>query len=311
MKVIFMGTPHFAVPTLHQIFKSDRHEIAAVVTNIDKPKGRGRKLQPSPVKTSALELGLKVIQARSMKDPDLLDRIRGIRPDVFVVVAFRILPDELLSIPGYGALNLHASLLPKYRGAAPIQWALINGDKKTGVTIMQIDSGIDTGNILLQEETEIFPEENAGKLSERLSEIGARLMIPALDGVENNTIKPIKQDTSLSSRAPKITPDIMKIDWSEPAGGIVNLIRGLSPDSAPFTSVKGKKLKIFSAGTFEDVKEDYLPGTIIKADAKEGFLIMAGRGAVELFTVQREGKKVMSAGDYLRGNVTKEGDRLQ
>ncbi|MFC1477442.1 methionyl-tRNA formyltransferase, partial [candidate division KSB1 bacterium] len=213
MKVIFMGTPAFSVPSLHEIYHHSGHEIIAVVTNIDKPQGRGKKLKPPPVKTAAMEHNLPVIQVKDLHDPDLAEEIAGLNPDVFVVVAFRILPDILLEIPRYGALNLHASLLPEYRGPAPIQWALIHGEEMTGITIMQIDSGIDTGDILLQEKVRIDENETAGELSERLSLIGAKLIAEALDGVENDMLSPLKQDMRQATRAPKITPDMQHINW--------------------------------------------------------------------------------------------------
>lgn len=308
MKVIFMGTPDFAVPTLENLVNNSKHNVICVVTAVDKPRGRGRKIFPSSVKTCALTFQIPVIQPHNLSDKEFLQKIRSLAPDVFVIVAFRILPEELFLIPKYGAINLHASILPEYRGAAPIQWALIRGEKKTGVTTFRIDAGIDTGNILLQKEVEIQPDETAGELSERLAEIGAGLIVETLDKLEAGTITPVIQDTRKISRAPKITPEILRIDWNKSAQDIVYLIRGLSPVPATHTYYKNIELKIFRARALVEANEELTAGTILKAHPKEGLVVKAGRGAVEVITIQREGKRQMSAAELLRGMNMREGE---
>jgi len=305
-----MGTPQFAVPSLHSIACSERHNVAAVVTNTDKPQGRGRILRFSQVKAAAIELNLPILQPLKLNDTAFLNEIKNLSPDVFVVVAFKILPDILIEIPKNGALNVHASLLPKYRGPAPIQWALINGDKTTGITIMKIDSGIDTGAILMQKEIEIHSEENAGELSGRLAKIGAKLIIDALDALEENKLNLIPQDSSKSTKAPKITTDIQHIDWSMPAHNIINLIRGLSPDRAAFTFYKGKKIKIYNARSISGFGMLEESGTILSADPEKNVVVKAGDGDVELLVIQKEGKKAMAVKDFLRGNALTIGEKL-
>lgn len=302
MKIVFMGTPDFAVPTLCNISTSTDHEIIAVVTNPDKPQGRGRKLTPSPVKIAALELEIPVIQPVNLNENSFIEELKGFNADAFVVVAFRILPDSVIGIPKYGAINLHSSLLPKYRGSAPIEWAIINGDIKTGVSIMKIDSGIDTGAVFMQKEVAINESENCGELSERLSHIGAELMVEALGKIENGNIEVQPQDSERSSRAPKITPDTMKIDWTLPAENIVNLIRGLAPDRAAFTQLGKHKLKIYSAEVVTDTGPSGKPGEIISADKKNGLSVMTGRSVLRILILQKEGKKKMDAADFLRGS---------
>jgi len=311
MRVVFMGTPQFAVPTLLHIAQNSHHEIVGVVTNIDKPAGRGRTIQSSPVKQTAERLGIAALQPLSLQDRDFISEVGKLSPDIFVVVAFRILPDSLICIPKHGALNLHASLLPKYRGAAPIQWALINGEKTTGITIFQIDSGIDTGGIILQKSVDIAPDEDAGELSERLADIGAGMMVKALDLIESGNALPVMQDSSQATRAPKITPELFHIDWNKPAENIVNLIRGLSPDNAPYAFLHDIKLKFYRARIVSEIPEKDPPGTVIRADQEGGFLIKAGKGAVQILKVQREGKRVMSFHDFLRGNRVGIGERVR
>lgn len=308
MKVIFMGTPDFAVPTLEYLVNNGKHNIISVVTSVDKPRGRGRKIFPSSVKTCALSLRLPIIQPHDLSDNEFLQKVRSLAPDVFIIVAFRILPEELFSIPKYGAINLHASMLPEYRGAAPIQWALIRGEKKTGITTFRIDAGIDTGNILLQKEVEIQPDETAGELSARLAKIGAELIVETLDRLESDMITPAIQDSRKSSRAPKITPEILRIDWNKSAQDIVYLIRGLSPVPAAHTYYKNIELKIFRARALVEADEEPTAGTILKAHPKEGLVVKSGRGAVEVITIQREGKRQMPAAELLRGMHMREGD---
>jgi methionyl-tRNA formyltransferase len=263
------------------------------------------------VKSISDNLNILVLQPQNLKDQEFLEQVKSLNPDIFVVVAFRILPDELIAIPKHGAINLHASLLPKYRGAAPIQWALINGEDRTGVSIFKIDSGIDTGEIILQSIVAIHPEENSGELASRLSEIGAEKIVEALELIKHNKVKFIKQDSELKSSAPKITPEIQKLDWNNPAEKIVNLVRGLSPDNAPFTFINGIKLKIFRAKAAETSFEDNQPGTILQADQKNGLIVATANSAVKIITLQREGKKVLNYSDFLRGNNIPPGEILQ
>ncbi|MFC1553915.1 methionyl-tRNA formyltransferase [candidate division KSB1 bacterium] len=301
MKVIFLGTPEFAVPSLKYLIEHSNHDVLAVVTTPDKKQGRGRKIIPSPVAITAEEYNLPVFKPDSFDNPDFLSDMRKFDPDIFVVVAFRILPESLFTIPKYGTINLHASLLPKYRGAAPIQWSLINGENKTGVTTFLIDKGIDTGNILLQEETDIQPNETAGELSGKLSDIGSILIDKTLTKLEQREIKPIIQPKDAYSKAPKITQEITKINWNKSASEIVNLIRGLSPVPAAYTVYKDIKLKIFLANISEFDIPDAEPGKIINADSKRGLIIKAKTGSVVILDVQREGKKRMKSTDLLRG----------
>jgi len=310
MRIIFMGTPDFAVPSLENLINNSKHTVISVVTAVDKPRGRGRRIFPSSVKTCALSLQLPVIQPLNLSDEEFLQKIRSLAPDVFVVVAFRILPEILFRITKYGAINLHASLLPDYRGAAPIQWALIRGEKKTGVTTFQINAGIDTGNILLKKEVEIKSDETAGELSERLANIGAGIIVETLDRMEAGTITPVIQDISKGSRAPKITPEILHINWNKSAQDVVYLIRGLSPVPAAHTYYKNTELKIYRARALDEADEKIATGTILKAHPKEGLVIKAGRGAVEIITAQREGKRQMPAVELLRGMHITEGEVL-
>ena len=312
MRVVFMGTPEFAVPSLTLIEKSSKHNIISVVTSADKPQGRGRRITPSPVKSCALLSGLSFLQPKSLKDPHFYQKIQFLKPDVFVVVAFRILPEELFSIPEYGAINLHASLLPQYRGAAPIQWAIMNGERKTGLTTFQIDNGVDTGRIMLQEEIDIKPGETAGDLSLRMADSGARLLIKTLDKLEDGTLVSVDQSTGVSSKAPKITPDMLEIDWNFPASVIVDKILGLSPEPAAYFLYKEMRIKVFKAKEiFGSGSEGKFPGTIACADTDEGLIIRAKNNAVQILEVQREGKNRMSAEDLLRGLDINAGEVIQ
>jgi len=307
MRVIFMGTPEFAVPSLHYLAQKSNNSLIAVVTTIDKPSGRGQLVSSSPVKMRAEALQLPVIQVLNLKDEVFLQNIKLLNPDIFVVVAFRMLPIELYSIPKLGAINLHASLLPYYRGPAPIQWTLINGETRTGVTTFQIDAGIDTGNILLQEAVDILPDETAGELSERLAEIGARLVVKTLDQFKSGTLTPQKQIIDIGSRAPKITPEMGLLNWNKSASAIVNLIRGLSPKPAAYTFFNDMKLKLYRAKIADICILNAPPGYVIESNPKKGLIVQAGEGAVEIISVQREGKKTITACELLRGIHIPEG----
>ncbi len=311
MRVIYMGTPDFAVPALQYLAKNTHHDIAYVVTAEDKPQGRGRNLQPPVIKTRAQYLNIPVLQPQNLKDPTFLEKIRSAHPDILVVVAFRILPVELFTIPRYGAINLHASLLPYYRGPAPIQWAIMNGDKITGVTTFQIDAGIDTGKVLLQKKILIRDDETAGELAERLAKTGAQAVADTLGGMEAQTLKPVIQVEIESSHAPKITRENQPVVWSEPAYTIVNKIRALSPSPGAWTYYENTLLKLFRARSVESPGQKATPGSIIKANPNEGLFVQTGDCVVEILIVQREGKKILTAIELLRGTNIEEGHVLQ
>lgn len=308
MKIVFMGTAKFAIPILDKIINSSVHDVIAVVTNVDKPGGRGRKLLPSPVKEFTIDQKIPVLQPSNLKDSSFHNNLKELKADIFVVVAFRILPESVFSIPPLGTINLHASLLPKYRGPAPIQWALINGDKETGLTTFRIDSGVDTGKLLLQKKIRIDDTETFGELSARMADSGADLVVETLDLLEKGELIETNQDDSKLSRAPKITTDLMNIDWTKPAMEIVNLVRGLSPESAVRTYFRETGYKIYRAAAVDVSSIGTEPGKIIKADKHDGLIVASGEGAVKLLEIQRQGKRIMEWQDFLRGTPLKEGD---
>lgn len=297
MKIVFMGSPDFAAVSLRELYKSG-HEIAAVVTVPDKPAGRGRKLKSSAVKQLALELGLPVLQPLKLKDPSFINSLKNIMADVFVVTAYRILPSEVFTLPPGGTINVHASLLPKYRGAAPINRAIMNGEKETGITIMRIDARVDTGNILFQEKVPIPPLMTAGELHDILALKGARLLLRVLDNLKQ--IKPQKQEDRLATKAPKLTRETGHINFNLPAGEVFNLIRGLSPHPGAYCLVKQKVLKILLARPLAEMSSEQPPGTVL-ATERDSFTIACARGAVQVFEVQLQGKKRMPVRDFFNG----------
>lgn len=299
MRVVFMGTPDFAVPTLEKII-SDGHEVLAVVTQPDKLKNRGMKLQYSPVKECALKHNIPVFQPiRIKRDEEFIKAYNELKPDVTVVVAFgQILSKEILDVPKYGCINVHGSLLPNYRGAAPIQWSVINGDKITGITTMHMDVGLDTGDMILKREVEIGKEETSGELYDRLAIIGAEVLSETLKLLEDGNAPRVPQPIEFTY-APMLTKDIGKIDWNMESEKIDCLVRGVNPWPGAFTEINGKKFKVHKV---KIIKEVGAPGTIIKSDAKDGLIIGTANGAVELIEIQPENKKRMFAKDYLRGN---------
>ncbi|MBO8130452.1 MAG: methionyl-tRNA formyltransferase [Candidatus Marinimicrobia bacterium] len=307
MKIVFMGNPEFALPSLLAINKS-RHKIVAVVTNLDKPKGRGLKLQKTPVKKLAEDLGLPILQPDSLESEVFLNQIRSFNADIFVVVAFKILPESLLEIPPMGAINLHASLLPKYRGAAPINWALINGEKKTGITIFKIRKKVDTGEILYQKSVEINEDDTAGVLSQKLANLGGESLVKVLDLLEEGKIDPIPQDNSKATYAPKITTEVGKINWKLDAKKIKNLIHGLSPDPGAYSYIFKKRVKFLKAG-YEELDTSYLPGTIVYIDKKQ-LKIQTGKGLLVPKVLQMEGKKPLDVAFFIKGFRGKIGDRF-
>ena len=297
MKLIFFGTPDFAIPVLEKIHKS-KHELKAIVTAPDKERGRGRKVSAAPVKNFALQNDIPVLQPGKLKSSDFIEELKTFEADVFVVVAFRILPEEIFSIPKKGAFNLHGSLLPKYRGAAPIQWALINGEKESGLTTFFLKKKVDTGNIILQEKIKIDEEDNFGTLHDKMSEAGAYLVLKTLDLIEEGNAVTFEQDQSLVSPAPKITNDIRQIDWRKSAEEIHDLIRGLSPYPAAFFANDGKNYKVYSSKIRNDINPE--AGKIFQK--KDELIIGCGKDALEILELQPEGKRRMKAGDFLRGN---------
>ncbi len=308
MRIIFMGTPEFAAPAIDALLAAG-HEIAAVFSQPDKPKGRGYSMTPPPVKVKALEYGIPVYQPKSMRDGEALKIFNEIKPDVGVVIAYgKILPQEILDAPAYGCINVHASLLPKYRGAAPIQWSVIDGEPKTGVTTMQMDAGLDTGDMLLVSETDIAPDETAGELHDRLSAMGAALIVKTLDALAKGGLKPQKQDDSRSCYAKMLTKELCAVDWSRSAREIHNQIRGLSPWPVATAALEGKKLKLHRSAVSPLDCPEAAPGEIISLDP---LTVQCGSGAVELLEIQAEGKKRMLSSDYLRGHRIEKGMVLQ
>lgn len=306
MKVVFMGTPDFAVPTLEALI--DKHEVTAVISQPDKPKGRGKKLQPTPVKQAAEAHGIPVYQPKKIKDEEFIKTLAGIEADVFVVVAYgQILPQTVLDMPKYGCVNVHGSLLPKYRGAAPIQWSIINGETVTGVTIMYMEKGLDTGAMILKREIPIEPTDTFGTLHDKMAPVGAQALIEALEMLENGTANPEKQDDALSSYVSVIDKSLGNIDWSMDAKSITDLVRGLDPVPGAYSYLNGEPIKIWAAET-----ADYTgnAGEVVFTDKKKGFAVAAGSGAVFVKQMQAKGGKRMASADYMRGHEIKVGDRF-
>ena len=300
MNIIFMGTPAFAVPSLERLHES-RHKVVLVVTQPDKPSGRGKKLKKSEVKEKAEELGLEIFQPDKIKNEENIEVLKSYKPDAIVVVAYgQILSKDILNLPRLGCINVHASLLPKLRGAAPLNWALIKGEKKTGITTMLMNEGLDTGDMLLKAEVEIDENMNVGDLHDILMHKGADLLLETLEKLEKNELSPQKQDDSLSSYAPMINKEDRKIKWKLTAKDIHNLIRGLSPWPTAYFTMDEDTVKVYKASYIND-DSDYQPGYVIKAN-KEGIFVKAGEGAVILKEIQMPGKNKMPVEAFLRGN---------
>ncbi|AJE04534.1 methionyl-tRNA formyltransferase [Geobacter pickeringii] len=297
LRTIFMGTPDFACPTLLRLIERGE-DVLAVVTQPDRPKGRGQKLVPPPVKALAQEHGIPVIQPLKVRAPEVVEQIRALRPDLIVVVAFgQILPQSLLDIPKHGCINIHASLLPRYRGAAPINWCLVNGETETGITTMQMDAGLDTGDMLVKRAIPIDPDEDAQALHDRLSCLGADTIDETLDRLAAGTLTREKQDDALSCYAPMLKKETGHIDWTKAAQEIKNLVRGLTPWPGAFTSLHGKTLKICRASV---VSASGKPGRVIKAD-REGILVACGAESLLIQELQLEGRKRLPAFEFLAG----------
>ena len=303
MRIVFMGTPDFAVPSLKALIR-EGYDVAGVFTQPDRPKGRGNKLTPSPVKVAAAEAGIPVFQPERIRKTGTED-LRNLKPDLCITAAFgQILSQEVLDIPPEGNINVHASLLPKHRGAAPIAHAIMTGDKKAGVTTMMMDAGIDTGDMLLQEETAVGESETCGELTERLSLIGAELLIRTIRAMEAGTLKRIRQNEAEMTYDPMLTKELGRPDWTRSAGEIRGLINGLNPWPCVSVPLDGGRLKLLRAVGAEGSGE---PGTVLRADPKGGLVIACGNGAVRILELQAPGGKQMKAEDYLRGHGIPEG----
>lgn len=304
MKILFMGTPDFAKESLEAIC-NEGYEIVGVVTNPDRPKGRGMKLVASPVKEYAITKNIDIYQPEKVrKNNEFIEKMKSLKPDIICVVAYgKILPKEILEIPKLCCINVHASLLPQYRGAAPIQWAILNGDKKTGITTMYMDVGMDTGDMILKEEVEIGEDETTGELWDRLSKIGGRLLIKTLKQIEDGTAPRIPQGEEFTM-APMLDKEMSKINWKEKSAiEIKNLVRGLNPIMGTYSYLDGKKIKIWKV---QIVKEDEISdaefGTVIKSDSNDGLYIKAKDGIIKVLEIQGENAKKMNIKDFLRGN---------
>lgn len=323
MNILFMGTPDFAQCSLKEIHEAN-YNIIGVVTNIDKPKGRGMKLIPSPVKVYAQENNMKIYQPEKIKkNQEFLEEIKKLKPDLICVVAYgKILPQELLDIPKYGCVNVHASLLPKYRGAAPIQWAILNGDKETGITTMFMNSGMDTGDIIQTKKIKIDENETTGELWNRMSKIGASLLIETIKQIEQGTVKRISQPEQ-GTLAPMLKKEMAKIDWKKSAKEIKNLVRGLNPIMGAYTMLQNKKIKLWKVQIitekeltqkFEELKEyDYHlkgmeSGTVLFSDSKKGLYIKANEGIIQVLEIQGENSKKMTINEFLRGTQINVGE---
>lgn len=308
MKIIFMGTPEFAIPGLEKLYHS-RHEIVAVVTGPDKPVGRGLKLAPTPVKRMAQKWGLPILTPEKLSDESYIAELKQLSADLFVVVAFRILPVPVFTIPPSGTINLHASLLPKYRGAAPINWAIMNGEKETGVTTFFIEKKVDTGEWILQRKVPIGDEETAGELHNRLCQLGADVLLETVDLIDKGKAPRIVQQGEVT-KAPKINKDTCRIDWNKDCVSIYNHIRGLSPFPRAFSFFKEQEFKILRSkvASFEVVEETQ-PGEVLSIE-KDKFLVATGRGVLEITEVQPENRRRMTSSEYLRGHTILPGDRF-
>ena len=307
MRIVFMGTPEFAVPSLKALYDNG-YDVVGVFTQPDRPKGRGNKVIASPVKQFAVEKGIAVFQPQRIRR-DGVEDLRSLAPDLCVTAAFgQILSQEILDIPRLGTINVHASLLPRHRGSAPINWAILQGDKTVGVTTMMTDKGIDTGDMLLKSETAYQPGETAGELTVRLSELGAALLVDTLQALEAGTRVRIPQDEGAMTYDPMLTKEMGIIDWAEDAAALVNRIHGLNPWPGCSTAIPGGRLKVLRAEVAEGTG---VPGEILAADPKGGLVVAAGKGAVRVMQLQAPGGKPMNSKDYLRGHPMAAGSVLK
>ena len=307
MKVIFMGTPEFAVPSLEALLQ--HHEVLAVVTQPDKPKGRGKKMAFSPVKERALQAGIEVLQPNKVRESEFIEKLKTYGAELIAVTAFgQILPEEILNMPKYGCINVHGSLLPKYRGAAPLQWSVINGEKQTGITTMYMAKGMDTGDMLLKESISITETDTYGSIHDKMKHLGAQLLLKTIEGLKNGTIQAVAQKEEEATYAPMLTKEMGHIDWSKNCQEIIHLIHGLDPAPTAYTVYKGEVIKIWQAETTQQ-----MAGRTgeITAIVKKGFVVRAGDGSLLVTEVQAKGKKRMGADAYLRGNKMEIGTILE
>ncbi len=309
MSLVFMGTPSFAVPSLQRLL-DDGHTVAAVVTAPQRKRGRGQKLTDTPVGELAASRGIPVLRPEDLNDEAFRDALTEYQPDIIVVVAFRILPESLFSIPSRGIFNLHASLLPRYRGAAPIQWAILNGDAETGVTTFLLKRKVDTGGILLQERVPIREDENGGELHDRLAAIGADVVSRTVRMLEAGPPKVMEQDERAVSLARKVRKEDMQIDWTRPAVSAHNCVRAFSPEPGAWTTLRGSTFKVFRSSVVPDEgKSDAVPGTVVQVST-ESCIVRCGEGSLSLLEVMLEGRKRMRIDEFLRGSSISAGMRL-
>ncbi|SFQ18118.1 methionyl-tRNA formyltransferase [Caldicoprobacter faecalis] len=303
LKIVFMGTPEFAIPSLEAIVSSG-HQIIGVVTQPDKPKGRGKKLAPPPVKEWAVARNIPVYQPEKVKDPEFIEVLKGLAPDLIVTAAYgQILPKEILDIPPLGCINVHASLLPKYRGASPIQQALIDGETETGITIMYMDVGMDTGDIIFQKSTPIYPDEQADELHDRLAVLGGEALAEVLKLFEKGRPAGRPQEQEKATYCKKIDKSMGNIDWTQSAVRIKNLVRGLTPWPGTFTFLGDQRIKVWKVQEWEYSNlGTHTPGQVVAADQRHGLVVACGEGFLRLVRIQGEGKKVMEDVEFLRGN---------
>lgn len=315
LNIVFMGTPDFARESLEAIY-NEGYNILKVITNPDRPKGRGMKLVQSPVKEFAIEKNIEVLQPEKVKgNKELIEELKKTNPDIICVVAYgKILPNEILEIPRFGCINVHGSLLPQYRGAAPIQWSILNGDKKTGITTIYMDSGMDTGDIILKEEVDIGDDETTGELWERLSKLGGQALVKTLKKIENGTVTREKQGEDFSM-APMLNKEMSKIDWdNQSAIQIKNLVRGLNPIMGAYTYLNDKKIKFWKVDICNTLDSnqymDKENGTVILSDSKKGLFVKTKEGILSILEIQGENAKRMKIFDFLRGNSIDENNKF-
>jgi methionyl-tRNA formyltransferase len=309
MRIVFMGTPKFSVPSLAALLTSE-HGVVGVVTQPDRPKGRGQELAASPIKQLAIQHKIPILQPLKMKDPAFLDALSVWKPDLIAVTAFgRILPKVILDLPSLGCVNVHASLLPKYRGAGPIQWALIRGERETGITTILMDEGMDTGAVLLQEKVLIAPDDSAGTLSSKLAEVGGRLLIDTLARIQDGTITPQPQDQSQATMAPLLKKEDGLLDWTLTACDLANRVRGLSPWPGAYTYLGEDRWVVLKASALDRSVARVLPGTIVDA-TKEGLIVATGSGVLRIMEFQPANSRRMSVAQYLTGHTLAPGLRL-
>jgi methionyl-tRNA formyltransferase len=309
MRIVYMGTPEFATPGL-KILLEHEYEVVSVVTAPDKPRGRGQEITHTPVKEFALEHHLPVLQPENLRDPGFVGALKELHPDLIVVVAFRILPKEVYTLPALGAFNLHASLLPKYRGAAPINWAIINGETETGVTTFFLQEKVDTGSVILQARVKIGPDETAGELHDKLSEVGAEIVLQTVRLIELGKATPRLQEDAQATSAPKIFKDDCHINWKKSSGALHNFVRGLSPYPCAWTTHAGRTLRIYRTCVLEKAAtQSREPGTVVEV-GKKNLHVATAQGLVSILELQQEGRKRMGVEEFLRGYVLTPHDRF-